>query len=69
MYHYTRIDLQVLGTREARASCALKTLMSFSHLCYVKKGRGAKTRIIELSVVVKRIIVNYLYCANLHVNI
>ena len=52
----TRIVLQVFGTREARASSTLMTLMSFSYFlliaCYMKKGRGAKTRIIELSAVV-----------------
>ena len=44
---------------EARASSTLMVLMYFSYFlhiaCYMKKGRGAKTIIIELSVVVNNL--------------
>ena len=52
----------MLGTREACAQSTLTTLMSLFFLmladsrylgkCYTKKGRAAKTRIMELSMVV-----------------
>ena len=49
----TRIVLQVLGTRDARASSTLMTLMSFLLLAHsLLHEKEKKTRIIELSIVV-----------------